>query len=335
MNSILFVGSFLSKHQGTLGVSESLAKEISEKGFNVTTCSQKKNKGFRFLEIFLSCIFCKYDILHIDVFSGASFRIAELASLIGTLRRKKNVLTLHGGMLPEFYLKNGNRIQKVFNRAKVITSPSNYLVNFFSDKGIIVKYIPNSIDLNRFPFNKDVIRDQSLLWVRAFSDIYCPEVVIESFKLVREKFPEAKLTMVGPDKGKLKFTKDLIEQYGLSTFVTITGPVPNDLLCTYYQKHAVFLNTTRYESFGNCVLEAASCGIPIVSNKVGELPFIWEDNCNIQFVPNNSPAEFDKKISLLFDDASLTAKMKHNARIHAEKFERESIINQWIQLFSK
>jgi glycosyltransferase involved in cell wall biosynthesis len=332
MNKVLFIGSFLSKHQGTLGVSEIIGLELKEKGFEVNISSSKKNKIFRILDILYCTILLNYDVLHIDVFSGPSFRIAELSSRIGFWRGKRVLLTLHGGMLPEFYNKNEARVDKLFRRGSLICSPSNFLIKFFENKNYQIKYIPNSILLEHFPFQTKLINNRSLLWVRAFSDIYCPEVVIESFLIVFKLFPDAKLTMVGPDKGKLNEIKTLINTYGLEKNVTITGPIKNKELYKFYQSHAVFLNTTRYESFGVCVAEAASSGIPIVSNSVGEIPYIWKNGLNACLVDDNNPIVFAEYICEIFENENFAKKLKFNAYDCVLKFDRKLVINLWIEM---
>jgi glycosyltransferase involved in cell wall biosynthesis len=92
------------------------------------------------------------------------------------------------------------------------------------------------------------------------------------------------------------------------------------------------LNTTTYESFGNCVVEAASCGIPIVSNKVGELPFIWEDESSICFFKNNNPDELAKNVIRILNDGEFATKLKTNARKKSEEYERSRVMNSWMKI---
>ena len=144
--------------------------------------------------------------------------------------------------------------------------------------------MPNSIDLEKFPFKRDTVKKHSLLWVRAFTNIYNPEIPVRILHELRKLFPDVYLTMVGPDKGTLREVEALINRLDLEDHINITGPIPNEELRKYYQSHSVYLNTTSFESFGVAVLEAASCGMPIVSNSVGEIPLIWEDGKNILLV---------------------------------------------------
>lgn len=272
--------------------------------------------------------------MHIDTFSGHAFWIAEVATFIGKMRKKRIIMTLRGGRLPEFFQSNPQRTKKVLHRATYLQTPSMYLKDFFANHGIQLDYLPNSIDLTAFPYSREKIKTHSILWVRAFTEIYNPELAIKTFYEVRKIFHDATLTLVGPDKGLLMKTKKLISYMGLDSFVIITGPVPNDQLYKYYHSHEVFLNTTSYESFGVAVLEAAACGIPIVSSKVGELPYLWEHEKDILFVEKMEPNKFAEQIAKLFTSKQLAVTLSKNARLKAENFAWEKIKDKWIKLLS-
>ena len=96
--------------------------------------------------------------------------------------------------------------------------------------------------------------------------------------------------------------QELIQSYGLSDYATLTGAVANTELMDYFHSHDVYLNTTAYESFGLAVFEAAACGIPIISTRVGELPYLWNDKQNILFSNKQNGDSFAKAISTLFKD---------------------------------
>lgn len=334
MIRILMIGTFLSTKTGTKGISEKLVESLCSDGFVFSCKSKKENKILRFCEIVHYCFFAKYDKIHIDTFSGNAFRIAEVASTIAKLRRRKIILTLHGGKLPEFYLQYPDRVKRVLNRAAHIQTPSKYLQTFFKRQDIELQYLPNSIDLSRFPYDRSSVVPHSLLWVRAFSEVYNPCLPILILSELRKTLPDSTLTMIGPDKGLLPRVKSLINEMNLKEFVTITGPVKNNELFKFYQAHEVFLNTTSYESFGVAVLEAAACGIPIVSTKVGEIPLIWKSNEDILLVDNTDTFNFVKQITRLFTDPELSNTLSSNARKNAEKYDWLLLKSNWIRLFS-
>jgi hypothetical protein len=97
------IGSFLSKKSGSLSISEKVALCLNSSEVKSRLVSHKGNKILRIIEIVLSCLVLRYQKMHIDAFSGQAFRIAEVSSFIGKVRKKKVLLTLHGGHARIFY----------------------------------------------------------------------------------------------------------------------------------------------------------------------------------------------------------------------------------------
>lgn len=334
MIDVFFVGNFLSKKTGTYPVSENVSKELQKKGFTTQLCSIINNRILRLIDIISSSLFVRYKIMHIDIYSGPAFIISEFSSKIAELRSKKIIMTLHGGNLPTFFKANRNRIESVFNRADYIQTPSLSLQQFFLKNDIKINYLPNPIDLEKFPFLRKNIKSKSLLWVRAFSNIYNPELAIRTLFELRKTYSDVTLTMIGPDKGNLPKVQKLIQSLDLTSVVYLIGPVNNELLYKYYQSHEVFLNTTSIESFGVAVVEAASCGIPIVSTPVGELTLLWKHEENILFA-NKDPKSFAEQIKRLFASKDLKLDLSNSARKRIEEFDLDNIIKDWDNIISK
>lgn len=334
MIKVLMIGSFLSQRTGTKGISEKLMESLAGSNVIFQSASGKNNQFIRLLEIICKCLFLKYDILHVDTFSDRAFIIAETATFIGQLRRKRIILTLHGGKLPVFYEKNPQRVRKTLAKGDWFQTPSLYLKDFFEKQNILLHYMPNFIEIDHFPYDRKNVKAHSLLWVRAFSPEYNPGLAVRTLKEVQKVFPDTTLTMIGPDKGILNKIRALIKELKIESSVNIIGPVRNEDLYLYYQTHSVFLNTTSYESFGVAVLEAAACGIPIVSAKVGEIPFLWQHKENILQVESFESSAFSQEVLRLFKSNELAERLSINARKNAENFDWEIIKQRWINLFS-
>lgn len=332
MHKILFIGSFLSKTRGTKGVGESLAELLEHDGIHIELVSRFENKVLRMLDVIISILFYKGLKVHIDVFSGNAFRIADLASRIAKFRNKEVILTLHGGKLAEFATAQMPMVKSLFHRASYIQTPSLFLQSYFQNEGFHINYLPNPLKLENFPFSREEVKKYSLLWVRGFSAIYNPEVPIKILNTLKVKFPDSRLTMIGPDRGLLNDCRKLVADLGLSNSVQFVGSIPNNELYKYYQSHEVYLNTTSYESFGVAVIEAASCGIPIVSNKVGEIPFLWKDKVNMLMVENNNIDQYVESIENIFENTELSKKLSLNARIKTESFSWDIMKTYWINL---
>lgn len=332
MIKVLMIGSFLSQRTGTKGISEKLMESLAGSNVVFQSASGKNNQFIRLLEIICKCLFLKFDILHIDTFSDRAFIIAEIASIIGHFRKKRIILTLHGGKLPVFYEKNPQRVRKTLAKGDWVQTPSLYLKDFFEKQNILLHYMPNFIEIDHFPYDRKNVKAHSLLWVRAFSPEYNPGLAVRTLKEVQKVFPDTTLTMIGPDKGILNKIRALIKELKIESSVNIIGPVRNEDLYPYYQTHSVFLNTTSYESFGVAVLEAAACGIPVVSTAVGEIKYLWKNEENILIVETMLPQDFSCSIIKLFKSGELSKKISIKAREQAENFAFEKIKDKWVKL---
>lgn len=332
---ILFIGSYLSKHRGSIGPTELLAQCLSKRNFKVILASTYENKFIRLIDTLIKLIFYSGKIVYIDVYSGNAFRIAEVSAFIGKLRKKKLVFMLHGGALPEFIKSNTFKVKRLLKNQQYVFSPSHYICHRFNEYDISVKYQPNGINLDNFPFAKiDFSTPIALLWVRAFDSIYNPHIAVEILYKLKKEFPQATLTMIGPNRGMLNETKRLIAKLNLQNSVQIIGAVKNELLYQYYQTHSILINTTTYESFGVSLIEAASCGIPIVSNNVGEIKYIWKKGKDIRLVENNNIEEFVSETKLLFLNANLREEQILNAKINSANFNNQTTDNFWYNLLN-
>jgi glycosyltransferase involved in cell wall biosynthesis len=72
----------------------------------------------------------------------------------------------------------------------------------------------------------------------------------------------------------------MIENKRLARWITMTGYVPKDCLAERYHSSDIFVLPSISESFGQVLLEAMSCGLPIVASRVGGIPETVEDGVN-------------------------------------------------------
>lgn len=329
MTKIAFIGSHLSAKKGTKGISEKISELLNDR-FDLALVSRVENRFLKGLDIVFSMLTNRYDVVHIDVFSGTAFMYADIVGRIARWKNEPVLMTLRGGKLAEKFEQEPERVRKVLGRADLLQTPSFFLAEFFARQGFVVQRMPNFIEIGRFPYGRDQVKPFSLLWVRAFSPEYRPELAVTILHEVRKQFPLTRLSMIGPDKGVQHQIKALVAELGLEDAVDFLGRIPNEALYTYYRSHAVYLNTTAYESFGVAVLEAASCGIPIVSTKVGEIPYMWEEDNEILMCDADA-AQMAKKVVSLFRDDALAARLSENARAKANTYDWQAVRDRWIE----
>jgi len=332
---VLLIGSFLSNRNGTKGVSDKIAESDLKRFFDFKLASSAQSQFKRLVIMIWNSLLFRGRFVHIDVYSGLAFRYTTIISRIARLRGLKIIMTLHGGALPEYTKLNEKKVKKVLSRADHLQSPSKYLINFFTSIGLVVDYMPNFIDNRRFPYDRSGVKPYSLLWVRAFASIYNPDIPVLVLQALLKSFPETTLTMVGPDKGSQKEIEALVEGLGLCSQVNIVGHVPNTELFAYYQSHQLFLNTTSYESFGVAVIEAASCGIPIISNPIGEISYLWSNGSDMLFAENNEIRNFVQLVTEIFMNPELENRLSRNARAKVKQFDWDLIKLKWLKILDQ
>ena len=335
--TVLLVGNFLSQHMGTTGIAEILRAKLDARGWDVMITSNHLFPVRRLGDMLWTTWRCRHDyhVANVDVFSGSAFIWAEATGILLYKLDKPYTLTLRGGNLPEFAQKHASRVQRLLSCATAVVTPSRMLQEALSPLRDDIQYLPNALDLQRYPFRLRSEPAPNICWLRAFHEIYNPTSAVRALALLKEEFEYATLTMIGPDKGDgtLQAVEYLSEQLGISDSLHLIGAVPKAEVPQWLNKGDIFLNTTRYESFGVSVMEAAAVGLPIVTTNVGELPYLWDDGETALLVPPDDPLAIANALRRILTEPGLAGNLSRNARRKAEQYDWSEILSQWENMF--
>lgn len=337
---ILLVGNFLSADiSGSRGICEEIGLHLVNRDWPILTTSRHSQRLHRFFDMLLTILLKKniYDVASVDVYSGLAFFWAEgSANLLGMLQ-KPYVLVLHGGGLAEFSIKNPHRLKKLLLPAQRVVTPSLFIKRKLYELRSDIQYLPNALDLSGYDYVQRHQVRRKMVWLRALHEIYQPEMAVHVLALLKQEFPDIELLMVGPDKKD--GSRDKMEQAAASLGVTDVlnwiGPVPKSEVPKILNQGDIFLNTTRYESFGVSVMEAAACGLPIVTTDAGELPFLWRDETDALVVPVDDASAMANAVRRILRSPELAEKLSRNARTKAEGCDWSVILPQWESLFQE
>jgi len=109
----------------------------------------------------------------------------------------------------------------------------------------------------------------------------------------------------------------------------ITKSMTQEDIAGLYKNCQVYIQPSKYESFGLCIIEAMATGRPVVAFKVGGIPDLI-GNCG--FIVNNKE-NFLSKIEELLNNKQLCIEIGEKARIRAKIFEWDGIAKTTIDFY--
>ena len=334
MKHVLYIGNKLEKHGATPTSVDTLPKKLEKEGFKVKAISSIKSKPLRLAHMIGSVLWNlqKKNLVLIDTYSTSNFWYAVSCSWICSKFSVPYIFILHGGNLQKRLDSSSESILQLFRNAEANVVPSEFLkekLGKFSFKNLWV--IPNTLELSSYNFKKRTKISPSILWVRAFAEVYNPEMAIEVIKKLLKKHPEAELCMVGPDKdGSLLKLKRKVKRENLP--VKFSGKLSKEEWIKLSEEYDIFINTTNVDNTPVSVMEAMALGLPVVSTDVGGIPYLIEDGNEGLLVKENDFHGMVDHIENLIDDQELTDKISSNARRKVEKFDWDHVKSHWLEL---
>lgn len=108
------------------------------------------------------------------------------------------------------------------------------------------------------------------------------------------------------------------------------------IVAKYYQASDIYLHPARAETFPLTIIEALSCGIPVIASAVGGIPEQVEEGISGFLTPVGSAEPMVERIIQVIQDDNLREKLGGNAEKRAkEKFSLVTQTTQYIKLYQE
>ena len=208
----------------------------------------------------------KPDLVHLH-----SFSYGNLAIWIKENYHIDYVVTEHSsGFVKKLYSK------QELSYAKTVFSNSIYNIcvsdefKIFLEKKMSIKfnYIPNSIDTDFFIPKSREKESFSFINIGFLDKKKNQNMLIRAFSKAFSQNKDVTLIIVGRGVEHNNL-ENLIKELNMQKQIKLYGVANRDEVLELLQNSDAFVLTSAYETFGVVIIEAMSCGLPVVSTKCG------------------------------------------------------------------
>lgn len=154
------------------------------------------------------------------------------------------------------------------------------------------------------------------------------DIVLETFNILKNKFTDAELLLIGSGTESLQHMPKGVQCLGFQK--------PEDV----FPKCSVIISPARYDAFPLAIAEACCSGlIPVISSKVGSKEFIAPVKKDL-IIPSLSPDKFAQKIAELWQKPipikkQLAKKLSANASIFTKDYCLNEFRESWNAIYKK
>ena len=300
----------------------------------------------------------KCDIVHIQNFS-------QFVPIIRAINPKiRIVLHMHCDWLTQL---DRAMIERRLRKVDLVIGCSEYntekIRRAFPQFAKRCQTVYNGVDVNHFVNeNGQTVRKENGVKRLLFLGRVSPEkglhVLLEAFQKVVERYPQAQLEIVGPQRplpiefivalsdseqvsdlalfyrrnSKRNYFSHLQKQLfslNIANNVTFTGSIPYRHVLNNYHDASIFVNSSFSESFPLPILEAMASELPVVATRVGGVPEAVADGKTGLLVEAGDVSALAEAIILLLKHEGLRKSMGKAARKRAvELFSWERVVGR-------
>lgn len=158
------------------------------------------------------------------------------------------------------------------------------------------------------------------------------DMLLDSWSIVNDKHPDWELNIFGHGEWE-EILSNKIKQLNLVGKVNLKG-LTNDVI-TQYLNSSIYVMSSRFEGLPMVLIEAMSCGLPIVSFDCEYGPReVIDDFVDGILVEPNNVKKLAENINYLIENQNVRLEMGLNARESVKRFSKPKIMNEWIILFT-
>lgn len=275
----------------------------------------------------------RYDVIH--VFSAAYWAYllsAAPALLAARAFGRRSILNYRSGEADDHLARWRRTAAPTMRWADVIVVPSGYLVEVFAHHGLRARFIYNIVELDRFRFRERNPPRPVFVVSRLHEPLYNVACVLRAFRLIQDRYPEARLTVAADGYLRPELERLAFEELKLSNTEFI-GFVPFERMPEMYDSHDIYMTATNIDNMPSSITECMASGLPVVTTDAGGIPYIVTHEETCLMVGRDDPQAMAAAALRLLEEEGLAACLTRRAREESRKFEWPAVREQWVGLY--
>ncbi len=282
-------------------------------------------EAYRIFMLVYLCLMLKIDLLiGIYLFPHGVYTV-----ILGKAFRKKSILMPLGTDL--FWNIADSRFEKIWlwllGLADFIGVRGDNSKAYLIKRGLVPQGLapqkifipPNVFDFDEFPAKKQAVKYQIITVGSLVADKRM-DILLRAVAQVKQNIKHIKVAVIGSGKLESRL-KNLAGQLGLTDNVDFPGAVSN--VRDYLNASQVFVLTSRTEGLPMAMVEALSCGLPVVVAEVGDINTVAKNGINALLVSSFTPEAFARAIEKLLTDEQLYSRLAQNALTIRQDYKQE------------
>lgn len=270
------------------------------------------------------------DTVSPDIIISFSVSLNAKVLLVNRLKRRKLIVSERTSFSRYVSREADFARKNLYKTASnvVFVSKEDYDKYPYQNKSVI--YNPLSMS----PFRDANSRENSVLAVGSIKrwKVKGFDTLLKAWAMISKNNPDWTLDFMGKDNDN--YIHDLVDDLGIATSVRFLGHC--DDVASIMQKKSIFVLSSRYEGFPNCLIEAMSQGCACVAYDCHTGPTeILTNGVDGVLVKNQSEEEMAIAIQRCISDVSYREALAKNGCKSVERFKSDLIMFQWEQLIKK
>lgn len=152
------------------------------------------------------------------------------------------------------------------------------------------------------------------------------------WKQIANKYPDWHVEIIGKEVENSEYKKEVFAM-GISDSIIFTQPTKQ--IEANYLEASIYAMTSRFEAFPMVLIEAMSCGVPVIAYDCPCGPrAIISNNENGFLIENGDQEQFVIKLEQLMKSNELRLEMGSKAKVSIQDYDIDTIMKKWNDLLT-